>query len=414
VDQVAHHAVKLGRGSLIAKIDIKSAYRLVPVCPLDRKWLGMQWNGQVYVDGMLPFGLRSAPKIFNAVADGLEWCVAKEGVESIFHYLDDFAVLGPPGSAACLNQLLILKRVCAELGIPLAIDKQDGPTAIIVFLGIIIDMIRQELRLPEDKLRRLLHILDQWEKRKACTRRDLEVLIGVLHHACKVIRPGRSFLRRAIALLSRAKQRHHHIRLNAEFRSDLKWWKTFAAHWNGAALVIHPGSTEFTLTSDASGGWGCGAWHNQKWFQLAWDERTSNMHIAIKELIPIMIATLVWGQLWSGGRVIAHCDNTAVVSVLNSRYSQDKMLMQMLRGLFFIEAYFQFQLAAVHLPGIHNGLADNLSRNRLSSFLRKRGGSTDSTPSPIPVSLLQWLLNPKLEWTSPSWMEQFSSIVQKV
>ena len=138
------------------------------------------------------------------------------------------------------------------------------------------------------------------------------------------------------------------------------------------------------------------------------------MHIAIKELIPIMIATLVWGQLWSGGRVIAHCDNTAVVSVLNSRYSQDKMLMQMLRGLFFIEAYFQFQLSAVHLPGIHNGLADDLSRNRLSFLLRKRGGSTDSTPSPIPVSLLQWLLNPKLEWTSPSWMEQFSSIVQKV
>jgi len=217
VDQVAHHAVKLGRGSLIAKIDIKSAYCLVPVCPRDRKWLGMQWNGQVYVDGMLPFGLRSAPKIFNAVADGLEWCVAKEGVESIFHYLDDFAVLGPPGSAACLNQLLILKRVCAELEIPLAIHKQDGPTAIIVFLGIVTDTIRQELRLPEDKLRRLLHILDQWEKRKACTHRDLEVLIGVQHHACKVIRPGHSFLRRVIALLSRAKQQHHHIRLNAEF-----------------------------------------------------------------------------------------------------------------------------------------------------------------------------------------------------
>ena len=136
--------------------------------------------------------------------------------------------------------------------------------------------------------------------------------------------------------------------------------------------------TEFTLTSDTSGGWwGCGAWHNQKWFQLTWDERTSNVHIAIKELIPIMIAALVWGRLWTGGRVIAHCDNTAVVSVLNSRYSQDKMLLQTLRGLFFTEANFQFQPSAVHLPGTHNGLADDLSRNHLSSFLRKRG--TDST-----------------------------------
>ena len=74
----------------------------------------MAGNGQVYVDRMLPFGLRSAPKIF-AVADGLEWCTAKEGVQFIFHYMDNFVVLGPPGSAA-------------ELGIPLAIDKQDGPT----------------------------------------------------------------------------------------------------------------------------------------------------------------------------------------------------------------------------------------------------------------------------------------------
>ena len=95
VDQVAKKAMQLGVGSLIAKIDIKSAYRLIPVSPLDRRYLGMQWNGQVYVDGMLPFGLRSAPKIFNAVADALEWCIAKEGVEAIYHYLDD-CHLGSP------------------------------------------------------------------------------------------------------------------------------------------------------------------------------------------------------------------------------------------------------------------------------------------------------------------------------
>jgi len=54
-----------------------------------------------------------------------------------------FCCFGSPGSAACLNQLLILKRICAELGIPLAIDKQLGPTAIIVFLCITIDTIRR-------------------------------------------------------------------------------------------------------------------------------------------------------------------------------------------------------------------------------------------------------------------------------
>ena len=49
----------------MAKVDIKNAYRLLPVHPEDRLLLGMEWQGQVYVDTALPFGLRSAPKIFT-------------------------------------------------------------------------------------------------------------------------------------------------------------------------------------------------------------------------------------------------------------------------------------------------------------------------------------------------------------
>ena len=94
VEEVARLPISLGRGILIAKVDIKSAYHLIPVCPHDRRWLGMTWKGMVYVDGMLPFGLQSAPKIFNAIADALEWCAKKEGVRYIFHYLDDFAIVG--------------------------------------------------------------------------------------------------------------------------------------------------------------------------------------------------------------------------------------------------------------------------------------------------------------------------------
>ena len=50
----------------------------------------MQWDGNIYVDGMFPFGLRSAPKIFNALADAIEWCARQKGILHIFHYLDDF------------------------------------------------------------------------------------------------------------------------------------------------------------------------------------------------------------------------------------------------------------------------------------------------------------------------------------
>ena len=115
---------------------------------------------------MLPFGLRSAPKIFTAVADAMEWCVHKAGVKYIYHYLDDFAVLGSPDSEGCHRHLLCLQSVAANPGVPLAPDKQDSPTTVIVFLGIIIDTTCQELRLPEDKLRRLLETVMEWNDQK--------------------------------------------------------------------------------------------------------------------------------------------------------------------------------------------------------------------------------------------------------
>ena len=72
VDDAARAVAKLGLGSLLAKVDIKSAYRMVPVHPEDRMLLGMIWEGALYVDATLPFGLRSAPKMFNTLADVFE------------------------------------------------------------------------------------------------------------------------------------------------------------------------------------------------------------------------------------------------------------------------------------------------------------------------------------------------------
>ena len=72
VEEVATVVAQLGHGTLLAKADIESAYRFVPVHPGDRWLLGMKWEGRLYVDPMLPFGLRSSAKIFNAVADTLE------------------------------------------------------------------------------------------------------------------------------------------------------------------------------------------------------------------------------------------------------------------------------------------------------------------------------------------------------
>ena len=72
VDRVARAAQCLGRGALLAKLDVKATYRLIPVHPDNCRLLGFEWQGSHYVDGMLPFGLRSAPITFTAVADEMD------------------------------------------------------------------------------------------------------------------------------------------------------------------------------------------------------------------------------------------------------------------------------------------------------------------------------------------------------
>ena len=50
VDDVVAQVLRGGKGTELAKIDMKQAYRNVPVHPEDRYLLEIEWKGRVYVD----------------------------------------------------------------------------------------------------------------------------------------------------------------------------------------------------------------------------------------------------------------------------------------------------------------------------------------------------------------------------
>jgi len=151
VDEAVRRLLAWGQDSMMMKIDIESAYRIVLVNPEDRLLLGMKWKERLYVDTALTFGLRSAPKIFSALADALLWILESEGVDGL-HYLDDFLIFGPPSLEESGDLLAKVLEIFARLGIPVARDKTEGPTRVITFLGIEIDGDAGILRLPKEKL----------------------------------------------------------------------------------------------------------------------------------------------------------------------------------------------------------------------------------------------------------------------
>ena len=240
----------------MAKTDLCSAYRQVPVHRDDQHLLGIEWRGQTYTDKALPFGLRSAPKIFTAVADSLAWVLHCSGVSNSVHYLDDFLFWGPPGSASCGEALTIATSLCARLGLPVSPSKTVGPTTCLTFLGIEMDSGTQQLRLPAAKLMRLRATLDQWKKKRSASKHELQVLLGLLGHAATVVRPGRTFTRQLIELSKRPRLPAQKVRLNLDCRADLEWWSNFIVSWNGVALF--PGLPAGpTVAVYASGSWGC-------------------------------------------------------------------------------------------------------------------------------------------------------------
>ena len=206
LDDAVSLITSLGRNCLLAKLDLKEAYRAVPVHPADQALLAVRWGQATYLDRALPFGLRSAPKIFSALTDGLMWLLHSRGVRRALHYLDDFLLLGPADSPECKDALEITLATCESVGLPVAPEKTGGPTTCLTFLGIELDTVACQLRLPQDKLDNLHSSISQWmysgrrrSPKRSGSKRELLSLIGLLNHAAKVVRPGRAFIRSLIA-----------------------------------------------------------------------------------------------------------------------------------------------------------------------------------------------------------------------
>ncbi len=393
VDDATRLVLCHGPGALMAKVDLKSAFRMVPVCKQDWELLGMQWKGAYYVDACLPFGLRSAPFLFNQFAHALHWILAHNYTIDTVQYLDDYFLAGPAESPVCQQAVNTMLQLCHRLGIPVALDKLEGPSTTITFLGIEVDSTRQVVRLPPTKLQELVLELDMWlnaHTSRSVTKRELLSIIGKLAFAARVVPAGHLFLRRLIDLSTKARHLHHHVRLNSDSRADLLWWKHYLPTWNGVTTFLQPSWTpaaDLELYTDASGSWGLGAYFQGAWLSLPWADHQHRRSIQWKELFAIVLAAGTWAPLLTGRKVRFHCDNLAVVHAWQNKSAKDRPLLALLHRLFFIAAQHNFTASFAHLPGKSNAIADALSRNQLTRF--SLSPQADTWPTPPPTELCE-------------------------
>ena len=202
VEDAAHLMHHLGPDTILAKLDIKEAYRLIPVHPNDRIFQGIQWQESIYIDCQLLFGLASAPAIFSALSEALEWVLHQRGVRAVIHYMYDFLLMGTPGTLECSRALATTIATCTELGVPLVEDKTEGPVTELSFLGIQLNTARMFTSLPPDKLSNLCTMVKETAGARVVRgKQALESLVGHLVHAATVFPLGKAFLNALFATI---------------------------------------------------------------------------------------------------------------------------------------------------------------------------------------------------------------------
>lgn len=302
-------------------------------------------KGFIFFDTVLPFGLWSTPFLFNLLSDALEWIICnKLNITGVLHILNNFFIALPPPQFQCSTALCHLLTLLTDLDIPLAPGKTFSPSTQLEFMEILLDSSQMEARLPEDKLSRICSLVSAWQSKTSCCLRDLQSLIGLLHFACKVVAPGRPFLRCMITLTWGLSNPSSFIRLSREFHKDLDMWALFLASWNGVNLFLPPFSScsnFVSLVTDAYGSIRHGAFFQPHWFNGKWLPHhclgsSPDISTAWQELFPIYLACAVWGPLWRNRHVRFSCDNQAVVPIINTKSSKISRIMDLLGPLPFL------------------------------------------------------------------------------
>ena len=386
VDDAVTMIKRLGRGSFLAKTDIKCAFRIIPIRPSDCDLLGTFWQGKYNYDRAMPMGCASSCRTFEMFSTALEWVAKKHlMITHLIHILDDY-LMAASAYHQCRINLVRFLSLCKYLGVPMAPEKNVGPQNVLLFAGIESVTLRMEAHLPVGKIEKCRLLISSFLRRKKVTLREIQSLNGLLNFACSAVIPGRAFLRRLIDLTKGISAAHYYIRLTKSVKADLRLWLTFMLGFNGRSFFLNDvwqDSLTLNLYTDAAASLDYGAIFGNESCFGACCENWKHFNITILQFYPIVLSVLLWdwGDRMSSQRVTFSTGNAALVDIINKATSRDSTVMIFVRQLVLACLNFNILFRARHVPGVKNVFADSLSRLQVTKFKQPNGGCTLITNS---------------------------------
>ena len=400
-----------------AKTDAKSAFRVLPIRVDQRCWLVIMAVDpktgikKFFVDKCLPFGTSISCAQFQKFSDALQF-LAEYRIQVTFcitNYLDDFLFVAWL-KCECDRMMREFLKLCKLIRCPIAMDKTEWGTTVIVFLGVLMDGENLCIAIPKDKkVRAHNQLMTICEKRKVKVH-YLQLMLGLLNFLSKTIVPGRVFTRWLYSKIPqklyklqqhRKLKPHHHVNTDHKLREDCKVWLTFIREVDSnRSLLCRPFSdwdslkaaTDIPFWSDSSANenLGFGVVYQNNWTYGSWEPgfvKREKPSIEYLELFAVCVGFMTWGHKIRNVRVNIFCDNMSVVHMINNSSSNCCNCMYLLRLLVTNNIINNRRVFAKHIRTESNTLADALSRLDLKRFWKHAPKDMHAYPDEVPSTI---------------------------
>ena len=363
VDDLCRRAATLGTGCKGWKHDLNRAFKQLFSDPADWPLLGIVWENALFFDKTTVMGSRSAPyccqhttNFIRHIMKNLEYFVA--------NYVDNFMGLELPHWAWMAFNTL--GNLLHDLNISESLDKAVPPTDEVEFLGVLFNLRTLTMSVTPEKLQQFKVELHNWRIKMGFTCKQLESLLGKMQFMANCVRPARVFVYRLRAKLISTQKTGS---VDEDMEQDLQWWRTFLEKYNGVSIMwmCQKLKVDCVMASDLCLT-GMGAYHNNEYIHSRFPQEYQDQNkykIHHLEMLAILVSMRIWRNSLSGYRFAMRCDNQLVVEVVNSGYTRDKILQEMMRELVMIASISQFEVALRYITSRDNQILDVLSRIHL-------------------------------------------------
>lgn len=337
---------RLGKAAYFSSLDARSGYYQIPVAEASQKLLVFCTPFGRFQYTRLPFGLSSAPEIFQKCMD-----VVFSGLSGVLCYLDDILVFGSTQQEHNYNLSAVLKR-CSEVNLKLNRAKCQFNQREIKFLGHIISA--NGVAPDSDKTETLKNYP------RPVSVIDMRKFLGLAGYV------GQKFIKNYANLTQPL--------WNAIVDDTLQWDESVqnafdsvkAALCNITPLEFFHATSDTVVQTDASGT-GIGGTLLQNGKPILFTSRKLSetecryAHLE-KEFLAILYTCFRFKTFLIGSKVTVQTDNVAVVSYFNKNV--DKLPLRIQKWMMRLQI---FDLEVKFIPGKQNVIADALSRYPIES-----------------------------------------------